>query len=136
MGNAEYMGGRFLAWLVLVSSMITLLLGPLACLAVLPTIYLAWLCRDSPKSDQDQEEEEEWLLDRFIGFLRQLDNDTCDFQSEEVRNSLECETVQEMETASRVVSLQSTDSSESEGDDDDDDPSDVEEFVFITSQDL
>merc|ERR1712083_742945 len=110
MGNAEYMGGRFLAWLVLVSSMITLLLGPLACLAVLPTIYLAWLCRDSPKSDQDQEEEEVW-------------------------NSLECETVQEMETASRVVSLRSTDSSESEGDDDDD-PSDVEEFVFITSQDL
>ena len=51
-------------------------------------------------------------------------------------NSLECETVQEMETAGRVVSLQSTDSSESEGDDDDDDPSDVEEFVFITSQDL
>ena len=54
--------------------MITLLLGPLACLAVLPTIYLAWLCRDSPKSDQEEDQEEEWLLERFIGFLRQLDN--------------------------------------------------------------
>ena len=72
--------GKALAWLVLVSSVITFLLGHLVYLALFGLLYITWLYGDnlslkSRDRDGDQEEEEEeWLLDRFFCFLQQLDN--------------------------------------------------------------
>ena len=73
--------GKALAWLVLVSTVITFLLGHLVYLALFGLLYISWLYGDhlTVKSrdrddDQKEEEEEEWLLDRFFCFLQQLDN--------------------------------------------------------------
>ena len=72
--------GKALAWLVLVSTVITFLLGHIVYLALFSLLYVTWMYGDklslksSDRGDDLQEEEEEWLLDRFICFLQQLDN--------------------------------------------------------------
>ena len=72
--------GKALAWLVLVSTVITFLLGHIVYLALFGLLYVTWMYGDNlslksrDRGDDLQEEEEEWLLDRFICFLQQLDN--------------------------------------------------------------
>ena len=71
--------GKALAWLVLVSTVITFLLGHLVYLALFGLLYITWLYGDnlslnSRDRDVEEEDEEEWLLDRFFCFLQQLDN--------------------------------------------------------------
>ena len=72
--------GKALAWLVLVSTAVTFLLGHLVYLALFGLLYVTWLYGDNlsiksrDRKDDQEEEEEEWLLDRFLCFLQQLDN--------------------------------------------------------------
>ena len=72
--------GKFLAWLVLVSTMLTLLLGHIVYLSVFFLLYVTWaytdhLDKDSGSKDVSKDSEEnEWLLDKFICFLQNLDN--------------------------------------------------------------
>merc|ERR1711950_45632 len=73
--------GKALAWLVLLSTAVTFLLGHLVYLALFGLLYLTWLYGDnlsinSRDRDVEEEDEEEWLLDRFFCFLQQLDNET------------------------------------------------------------
>merc|ERR1712019_236332 len=107
--------GKALAWLVLVSTVITFLLGHLVYLALFGLLYITWLYGDnlslkSRNRDGDQEdEEEEWLLDRFFCFLQQLDNDTFDIDlsslGEDISRAVECETPGQRGTASSAVSV-------------------------------
>merc|ERR1711981_818561 len=135
--------GKALAWLVLVSTVITFLLGHLVYLALFGLLYITWLYGDNfslnsrdRDGDQEEEEEEEWLLDRFFCFLQQLDNDTFDIEvsslGEDTGRTVESETAEKREAASSAVSLQSADSSLSlaggEGD-----LEDEEDFEFITT---
>ena len=69
--------GKALAWLVLLSSLVTFLLGHLVYLALFGLLYVSWLYGDQFKAKDDNREEEveeEWLLDRFFCYLQQLDN--------------------------------------------------------------
>ena len=72
--------GKALAWLVLLSSLVTFLLGHLVYLALFGLLYVTWLYGDHrslksrDREEEEEEEEEEWLLDRFFCFLQQLDN--------------------------------------------------------------
>lgn len=76
--------GKFLAWLVLVSTMLTLLLGHIVYLSVFFLLYVTWaytdhLDKDSGSKDVSKDSEEnEWLLDKFICFLQNLDNESFD----------------------------------------------------------
>ena len=63
--------------MVLVSSVVTFLLGHLVYLALFGLLYVSWLYGDQLKAKeehQEEEVEEEWLLDRFFCYLQQLDN--------------------------------------------------------------
>ena len=66
--------------MVLVSTVITFLLGHLVYLALFGLLYVTWLYGDNlslkskERGDDQEEEQEEWLLDRFFCFLQQLDN--------------------------------------------------------------
>merc|ERR550532_3303569 len=143
--------GKALAWLVLLSTAVTFLLGHLVYLALFGLLYVTWLygdnlsikSRDRKDDQEEEEEEEEWLLDRFLCFLQQLDNDTFDIDlsslGEDISRAVECETADLGETASSAVVLQPADSSlaladDDDDDDDDDDLSDEEEFEFITTE--
>ena len=69
--------GKLVAWLVLGSSLLTFLLGHTASLALLAVISLVWICSANislESAGDDQDQEDEWLLDRFLCFLHQLDN--------------------------------------------------------------
>ena len=70
--------GKFLAWLVLVSTMLTLLLGHIVYLSVFFLLYVTWAYTDhldsGSKDVSSDYEENEWLLDKFICFLQNLDN--------------------------------------------------------------
>lgn len=72
--------GRFLAWLVLLSTLLTLLLGHIVYLSVFFLLYITWAYTDhidreaSPKDINKDSDENEWLLDKFMNFLQQLDN--------------------------------------------------------------
>merc|ERR1711981_1453009 len=131
--------GKALAWLVLVSTVITFLLGHLVYLALFGLLYITWLYGDnlslkSRDRDGDQEDEkEEWLLDRFFCFLQQLDNDTFDIDlsslGEDISRAVECETPGQRGTAGSAVSLP-TDSSVCLAAGGGDDLSDEEDFEF------
>merc|ERR550532_1976469 len=132
--------GKALAWLVLLSTAVTFLLGHLVYLALFGLLYVTWLygenlsIKSRDRKDNQEEEEEEWLLDRFFCFLQQLDNDKFDIDlsslAEDISRAVECETADQSGTASSAVVLQPADSSLALTDDDDDDLSD-EEFEFI-----
>ena len=74
--------GKFLAWLVLLSSLITFILGHIVYLAFFLLLYISWaynnhinFSQDKSEEDvEDNSEENEWLLDKFFCFLNQLDN--------------------------------------------------------------
>ena len=72
--------GRFLAWLVLLSTLLTLLLGHIVYLSVFFLLYITWAYTDhidreaSSKDINQDSDENEWLLDKFMCFLQQLDN--------------------------------------------------------------
>jgi len=71
--------GRFLAWLVLLSTLLTLLLGHIVYLSVFFLLYITWaytdyIDRETSKDVKKDPEENEWLLDKFMCFLQQLDN--------------------------------------------------------------
>ena len=74
--------GRFLAWLVLLSTLLTLLLGHIVYLSVFFLLYITWAYTDhidreaSSKDINQDSDENEWLLDKFMCFLQQLDNGT------------------------------------------------------------
>jgi len=74
--------GRFLAWLVLLSTLLTLLLGHIVYLSVFFLLYITWAYTDhidreaSSKDINKDSDENEWLLDKFMCFLQQLDNGT------------------------------------------------------------
>lgn len=76
--------GRFLAWLVLLSTLLTLLLGHIVYLSVFFLLYITWAYTDhidreaSPKVANKDSDENEWLLDKFMCFLHQLDNESFD----------------------------------------------------------
>merc|ERR1711950_137108 len=74
--------GKALAWLVLGSTLITFLLGHLVYLALFGLLYVTGMYGDhlalKTRDQDDDQEEEEWLLDRFFCFLQQLDNDAFD----------------------------------------------------------
>merc|ERR550532_3721434 len=122
--------GKALAWLVLLSTAVTFLLGHLVYLALFGLLYVTWLygenlsIKSRDRKDDQEEEEEEWLLDRFLCFLQQLDNDTFDIDlsslGEDISQAVECETADQSETASSAVVLQPADSSLALTDDDDD----------------
>jgi len=69
--------GKFLAWLVLLSSVLTFILGHVVYLAMFLLIYITWAysehIQENDASDKDGDENE-WLLDKFFCFLQQLDN--------------------------------------------------------------
>jgi len=70
--------GRFLAWLVLLSTLLTLMLGHIVYLSVFFLLYITWAYTDhidrGATSMNKDSEENEWLLDKFMCFLQQLDN--------------------------------------------------------------
>jgi len=76
--------GRFLAWLVLLSTLLTLLLGHIVYLSVFFLLYITWAYTDhidreaSSKDINKDSDENEWLLDKFMCFLQQLDNESFD----------------------------------------------------------
>merc|ERR1712095_248998 len=76
--------GRFLAWLVLLSTLLTLLLGHIVYLSVFFLLYITWAYTDHidreacPKVINKDSDENEWLLDKFMNFLQQLDNESFD----------------------------------------------------------
>merc|ERR1712117_423776 len=103
---------RFMAWLVLFRALFTLLLGHLLCLALLGLFSFSWLYVSNlslKSGDREEEQEEEWLLDRFLCFLHHLDHETSD--TELVGREEESETGEGKETVSSAVTLASTDSS-------------------------
>merc|ERR1711950_75364 len=121
--------GKALAWLVLVSTVVTFLLGHLVYLALFGLLYITWLYGDnlslnSRDRDVEEEDEEEWLLDRFFCFLQQLDNETFDIDlsslGEDISRAVECETADLSETATSAVVLQPADSSLALTEEDDD----------------
>ena len=143
--------GKFVAWLVLGSSLLTCLLGHTASLALLAVISLVWICSANislESAGDDQDQEDEWLLDRFLCFLHQLDNgespfshqssavslpDTFEMDSSSLAECEECETARR-ETVCSAVSLQRADSSSHCSSDLE--PEDLEDFEFITAEDL
>merc|ERR1711953_1042710 len=108
--------GKALAWLVLLSTLVTFLLGHLVYLALFGLLYVTWLYGDHrslkfrDREEEVEEEEEEWLLDRFFCFLQQLDNDTFEIDlsslGEDISRAVECETADQSGTASSAVVLQ------------------------------
>jgi len=126
---------KFLAWLVLISTLITLLVGHLVYLGLLCLLSITWLYLGniSLKSGKREEErEEEWLLDRFLCFLHQLDNDRSDINQQE--RGEESETEEGGETVSSAVTLLPADSSSTSLADHQ--LEEWEDFEFITAQDL
>ena len=69
--------GKFLAWLVLLSSVLTFILGHVVYLAMFLLIYITWTysehIQENDASDKEADDNE-WLLDKFFCFLQQLDN--------------------------------------------------------------
>jgi len=127
---------KFLAWLVLISTLITLLVGHLVYLGLLCLLSITWLYLGNISlkagREEEQEEEEEWLLNRFLCFLHQLDNETSDIGQQE--RGEESETEEGSETASSAVTLQPADSSSASLADHQ--LEEWEDFEFITAQDL
>merc|ERR1711902_298363 len=95
--------GRFLAWLVLLSTLLTLLLGHIVYLSVFFLLYITWaytdhIDRETSKDGNKDSEENEWLLDKFMCFLQQLDNESFDLELTSVPCELESSADAEFET--------------------------------------
>jgi len=147
--------GKFLAWLVLLSCLLTFILGHIIYLVLFLLIYITWAYSEhlQDKVVDKEEDQNEWLLDKFFCFLQQLDNETYDLDlkaipSDEI-DSVETESETEIEkTTCSVVfensdslvdnSEEDTDEDEEEEVEDDDsiDSLDEEDFEFISTDDL
>ena len=68
--------GKFLAWLVLLSCLLTFILGHIIYLVLFLLIYITWAYSEhlQDKVVDKEEDQNEWLLDKFFCFLQQLDN--------------------------------------------------------------
>ena len=69
--------GKFLAWLVLLSVLLTFILGHIIYLVLFLLIYITWAYNEHLQENNNntkEGEEKEWLLDNFFCFLKQLDN--------------------------------------------------------------
>merc|ERR1712032_387718 len=98
--------GRLLAWLVLLSTLLTLLLGHIVYLSVFFLLYITWaytdyIDRETSKDLKKDSEENEWLLEKFMYFLQQLDNESFDLEL----TSVPCE-----ETSSADAEFETEDS--------------------------
>jgi len=125
--------GRFLAWLVLLSTLLTLLLGHIVYLSVFFLLYITWaytdhIDRETSKDGNKDSEENEWLLDKFMCFLQQLDNESFDLEltsvpcAEESSADAEFETEDSLTTCS-VVSDESDSLAQALEDEDSEDDS-------------
>jgi len=157
--------GKFLAWLVLLSSVLTFILGHVVYLAMFLLIYITWAysehIQENDASDKDGDENE-WLLDKFFCFLQQLDNESFDLDltaipssSDEVDSNItdkaEFET-DDVKTTCSVASAETDSLAQNDEDytdsEDDEDEADEEyddeftdsefeeEFEFISQDDL
>merc|ERR1712032_284811 len=121
--------GRLLAWLVLLSTLLTLLLGHIVYLSVFLLLYITWaytdyIDRETSKDVKKDSEENEWLLEKFMYFLQQLDNVPCEETSSadaefETEDSLTTCSVVSDESDSLAQALEDEDS----GDDSESDTS-------------
>jgi len=156
--------GKFLAWLVLLSCLLTFILGHLIYLVLFLLIYITWAYSEhiQDKVVDKEEDQNEWLLDKFFCFLQQLDNETHDLDlttipSDEI-DSIETKSETEIEkTTCSVVfensdslveeSEDNTDTEDDEDDEEHDDEEDIEDddsidsldeedFEFISTDDL
>lgn len=145
--------GKFLAWLVLVSSLITFVLGHIIYLAFFLLIYISWAYTNKmPDEDnRDEPEENEWLLDKFFCFLNQLENETFDIDLTAVQHDIldkasedgelaEFETEDSKTTCSVVLddtdSLALDHAGNLADDEYENDDSDCGDFEFISKEDL
>jgi len=153
--------GKFLAWLVLLSSLITFILGHIVYLAFFLLLYISWaynnhinFSQDKSEEDvEDNSEENEWLLDKFFCFLNQLDNETFDLDLTAVQSDIldkasesgelaEFETEESKTTCSVVndetdsLALDHEDEALADDEYEEDDSDCDDDFEFITKDDL
>jgi len=88
---------------VLLSTLLTLLLGHIVYLSVFFLLYITWaytdhIDRETSKDGNKDSEENEWLLDKFMCFLQQLDNESFDLELTSVPCELESSADAEFET--------------------------------------
>jgi len=151
--------GKFLAWLVLLSSLLTFILGHVVYLAMFLLIYITWTysehIQENDASDKEADENE-WLLDKFFCFLQQLDNESFDLDltaipsSDDVDSKIAEKAEFETDDVKTTCSVaftesdslaendeESTDSDNDEDEDDEFTDSEFEEeFEFISQDDL